>query len=564
MAFELGLIATVAVCSWIAVEAILVPRAGRYAPPVVGLVLCSGLWAIGSLLLRGAVGADEWLFGRRILYLGACFIGPTFLWIALHTVRPLWWPRHRTKLAGFFALSAFFYSTTFWPSDGLFIQWHVDGPLDRGPLFAVHTGASWLAVVVGWGYLGRAAVVADADSRPRLIAILVASALPLAGNVLYLSSDLAPTRANLDPTAPLLGLASLVIYFAVIRAGVSVTLPMGRHQVIDHLDLGVVLADSQGRVVDANRTARDFLGDTLDSGMTFDDLMDDARARRTRRLEVTTFPLNGRLGTIGRGAILADRTREDRTERRLRLAARLETVGSMTAGIAHEVNNPLAFIRSNLVQLEKMAFHLADPDSRTELPYSLREVASEAPELVAETRDGIERIARLVEQLRGFARDEASNEHASVHLSSVVPRAIALARAGRPVEAIQVRIGDTPAVRGSEGDLVQIVLNLLLNALQAEGDRGAEPHAVEVEVLCQGEGAAVRVLDRGPGFDADALPQIFDPFFTTKAQGTGLGLSLSFELAQRHQGHLEAANRIDGGAVVILWLPAADFPETDG
>jgi signal transduction histidine kinase len=108
----------------------------------------------------------------------------------------------------------------------------------------------------------------------------------------------------------------------------------------------------------------------------------------------------------------------------------------------------------------------------------------------------------------------------------------------------------------------QILVNLLLNAVQAADSSEAE---IEVRVARRGGGVAIDVLDNGPGIAESVLPRIFDPFFTTKPTGTGLGLSLSYDLAAQVGGRLEAGNREGGGAIFRLWLPsvppAADDPE---
>jgi signal transduction histidine kinase len=107
-------------------------------------------------------------------------------------------------------------------------------------------------------------------------------------------------------------------------------------------------------------------------------------------------------------------------------------------------------------------------------------------------------------------------------------------------------------------------MNLLVNAIQASG----EAPEIELEVRCAEGQVALSVCDRGPGIPDDFMPHIFDPFFTTKelGEGTGLGLSLSFDLARRHGGTLEAANRPGGGAAFTLWLPEAPEaePEREG
>ena len=116
-----------------------------------------------------------------------------------------------------------------------------------------------------------------------------------------------------------------------------------------------------------------------------------------------------------------------------------------------------------------------------------------------------------------------------------------------------------PRVWAVESDLVQIALNLLVNAVQAS----REHVEIEVEVAPADGGAALWVRDRGDGIDAESLPRLFDPFFTTKppGTGTGLGLSLSYDLARRNGGRLDASNREGGGAAFALWLPLAVHDE---
>jgi two-component system sensor histidine kinase HupT/HoxJ len=275
-------------------------------------------------------------------------------------------------------------------------------------------------------------------------------------------------------------------------------------------------------------------------------------------VEVSSFPLRSSVAEVGSAALLEDRSEARRSEQRLQLAARLEALGFLTAGIAHEVNNPLAFIRANLSQLEKLVHELSDPRVAALLSPIARSLLGDASELVGDTQEGVERIAALVMRLKSFARNDPHDpaRRARVDLSRVADAAIAMASVGLPPGAIRRRGCAVPPVWAVEGDLVQIALNLLVNAVQAS-DNDVE---IEVEVTHGDGGVVLRVADRGNGIDPDALPHLFDPFFTTKpaGTGTGLGLSLSYDLARRNAGRLEASNRADGGALFSLWLPAME------
>jgi len=292
-------------------------------------------------------------------------------------------------------------------------------------------------------------------------------------------------------------------------------------------------------------------------GRRIDDLVEAVCARSDAAIEVRRFPLRSAVAVVGSAAFLADRTEAQHAERRLALAARLEALGFLTAGIAHEVNNPLAFIRANLSQLEKLACELSAPGVGDRLPMPARALVSEAAELVADTQEGVDRIVQLVARLRSFARSEPESQArpALVDLARVAEAAAAMAAVGLPENSIRCRLAAVPPVRAVEGELVQIALNLLVNAVQAS----AGVPDVEIEVASEGEGVALRVRDRGCGLAPEVLPRVFDPFFTTKPPGvgTGLGLSLSYDLARRNGGRLEAANRDGGGAEFTLLLPPA-------
>jgi len=266
--------------------------------------------------------------------------------------------------------------------------------------------------------------------------------------------------------------------------------------------------------------------------------------------------VSGSSGPAGRCAVLNDRTEAKRTEQQLQQAQKLEAVGYLTAGIAHEINNPLAYLNANLGSLEELLPGLDDPAVQRALGAKYEPLAAEAPELVTEMRDGLERISRLVERLGRFARGSSSETVSrSVDLCAVAERAGALAGVGLPSGAIRTRLESTRPVQANEDALVQIATNLLVNAIQASGDTPD----IEVEVRPDGTGTALTVHDRGSGIPEDVLPNVFDPFFTTKrpGEGTGLGLSLSFDLARRYDGTLRATQRPGGGMSFTLWLPAS-------
>jgi two-component system NtrC family sensor kinase len=241
------------------------------------------------------------------------------------------------------------------------------------------------------------------------------------------------------------------------------------------------------------------------------------------------------------------------------MANRLMALGHLAAGVAHEVNNPLSYIWTNLGLLQPFVREAADPARRGALPAEIHDLAEEAETMLSQSLEGVERIRLIVEQLGVFAgrRDDESVRRA-LDLGAPTERAVEMVRFGRKEISVRLkRTGRVPTVLAVEPEIVHIVFHLLLNAVQASEEDGV----IDVELGNQEGGALVRVCDRGPGIPKAHLPHIFDPFFTTGRPGRfGLGLSLSWEMARQNGGRIEAENRPGGGAIFTLWLPAAEAP----
>ncbi len=238
-------------------------------------------------------------------------------------------------------------------------------------------------------------------------------------------------------------------------------------------------------------------------------------------------------------------------EEHLRRADRLTAMGQLAAGVTHEIRNPLGSIRGT-AEILKEDFPPGHPK------------AEFLDILVRET----ERLNRVVEDFLGYTRQGERAEQEAYDVGKVVRQTVALAEPQARKGGVTVRCDVTEglAVRGSPGQLTQVVLNLVLNAVQAS-PRGSEVR-VEAEVRpgrvpgreyreVEGNLVLLQVEDRGPGLPADVLSHVFEPFFTTKEEGTGLGLAISRRIAEAHGGSIEAENRAEGGARFTLTLPLA-------
>jgi signal transduction histidine kinase len=235
------------------------------------------------------------------------------------------------------------------------------------------------------------------------------------------------------------------------------------------------------------------------------------------------------------------------SERRRAHAERLALVGQLAAGVAHEVNNPLSFVKSN-VRWTREALGEGAPgeDARAELVEALEEA-----EL------GLAQIVGIVSDLRSFARGDPEGVERccasdaidqALRITSSRVGAVARVACERPAEPIELRMPSTRAV--------QALVNLLVNAADAIASTGRTDGTIRVSLRADGDAAEVRVEDDGPGLSPDAAAHLFEPFFTTKgAQGTGLGLALTREYVLRYGGTVEVGARPGGGAAFTLRVP---------
>jgi len=230
---------------------------------------------------------------------------------------------------------------------------------------------------------------------------------------------------------------------------------------------------------------------------------------------------------------------------------RLALVGRLAAGVAHEINNPLGYVKCNLEFIRSTLASDADPEVRT---------------TVEETLDGIARIARIVADLKALVRSEDGAASACV-VGDLVQEALRVGRVQmKDVGAVATELPpDLPQVQVHPHRLVQVMLNLLVNAADALHEEGnAARPAPQVRIHASQEGNFVRLCvdDNGPGLPREHRERLFLPFFTTKppGKGTGLGLAVSKSYLERVGGALSAEDLPTGGARFTVSLPVASAP----
>ena len=260
------------------------------------------------------------------------------------------------------------------------------------------------------------------------------------------------------------------------------------------------------------------------------------------------------------------------TQLQLVQSEKMASLGQLTAGIAHEINNPINFVSANVRPLQRDIMSLLevlrryaeiDPGNgvaekladvrRLREELELDYVVEEIDQLIRGIDDGARRTAEIVRGLRNFSRvDESDLKRIDVH-EGIDSTLVLLHNSYRERIDIERNYAELPAIECYPGQLNQVFMNLLTNAIQAIEGVGRITIASERA----GDSVRVRISDTGPGIPAEIRQRIFDPFFTTKdvGKGTGLGLSISLGIVHKHNGDIAIENGPQGGTTFVVTLP---------
>lgn len=345
------------------------------------------------------------------------------------------------------------------------------------------------------------------------------------------------------------GLALIVVLLFVHDRRLLNRLQQKTDHLVDNMPAGLLSADDTGRLITANLAMRRILG--MGGQLTGDRLKDYLPPEICDLLEAlpvdealteTAAELNlgAKAVPVSLSAVRLEPAAEDPTalivlirdlsqvrelEEQLKRSERLAALGRLSAGVAHEIRNPLSSIRG-LAQYLKGKM---DPDS---------EEAGYAQVMIGEA----DRLNRVVTDLLAYARPKPPSL-APADLSAVVSNVVELTRPQAEERGVELAFegGGQPLEMNVDSDqITQVVLNLVLNALDSGGGK------VKISLVADRDAALLQVADDGPGVSPEDRDHIFDPFFTTKDQGSGLGLAISLRIVEEHGGTLNLAERSAG------------------
>ncbi len=379
---------------------------------------------------------------------------------------------------------------------------------------------------------------------------------------------------------PRLGVASFAVFGALVswsmhRFGFSLLAPTAfAGQILESMPEGVALATPEGRIRVANPSLAALLGVPLTA------LLDRplqsflpgirltaASSLREMECEIETTgqrlpvalsaaPLRDKRGAeLGLVLVVRDLREVVNLRSRLLTSARLAAVGELAAGIAHEINNPLAYIGANLRALREHWLTLANAWQDPGVKVDFAELFDEGAAMLDDSLEGVERTAVIVRDVRAFSHG-GSDQREGFDPNELLDRALRVAAPQlRRAARIERDFGAIPPAFGARRELEQVFLNLIVNAAQAIDDTGV----VRVRTSVVDGTIEIVVTDTGCGIAPEHIERIFDPFFTTKpvGEGTGLGLSISHEIVRRHGGRIDVSSELGQGTEFRVQLPIA-------
>jgi PAS domain S-box-containing protein len=289
--------------------------------------------------------------------------------------------------------------------------------------------------------------------------------------------------------------------------------------------------------------------------------------------------------SCGAVAVFQDLSEIKELELHVRQTEKMASIGQLAAGVAHEVNNPMGFIHANLHQMSE---YLGDLNKYFEATTRLQEAAiagdlemiraaaddvrvvsqeidlayvrADFEKALLESSEGAERIRHIVKDLRDFSRpDQPARVPADLNQALDSTVNIVSTMMKHPIH-VERNYGELPKIDAYPMQLKQVFMNLLVNAYQAIESRGDdEPGVIQIYTEQIDEEIVIRIADTGIGIDESDLARIFEPFFTTKpvGAGTGLGLSTSFKIVERHGGRVLVESEVGRGTTFEVWLPLA-------
>jgi signal transduction histidine kinase len=525
------------------------------------IVSGAAFWALCEVAWNTRSDPAHALWWVRASALGWVWLGPLtlhlFLEITGAAARPI-----RAALPALYALSGFFlamdWCTPWVHPEVERTRWGWAYAL--GPAYPFYygftIGSIGLAVAIALRSYRR---VASPGERAQAVWVMIGLLAPI--SIASVTDGILP---YLGVQVMHLGTASFVvlggtIFWSLYRYGYSLLVPGDfAREILETLPDGVALLRLDGSVRNANSAMARLLETTPArlTGLRITDhfepplplLAQGAMAesqcelrtlggRRTPVAAISTQLCDRQGALLGRLLVVRDLAEITSLRHGLLLSGRLAAVGELAAGIAHEINNPLAFARANLALLREHWPSIGAALAKGDIEGIGPALLAEGEELIDETLEGVDRAAAIVRDVRGLAH-AGSRRLEPADLNLLLDGVLRMAAPQlRRHATVEKDWGELPPVRCVPQEVQQVFLNLVLNASQALG----APGRIRLVSRAEADAVVVHVEDDGAGIAAEILEKIFDPFFTTKpvGEGTGLGLAIAYGIVRKHGGDID-------------------------
>lgn len=322
------------------------------------------------------------------------------------------------------------------------------------------------------------------------------------------------------------------------------------------------LRDTAGKVIGAIETLQDVTDRRLaEEGLRrYQNQLEELVTKRTEQLAAANTALEGEREEL---ELLLSKVEE--AQQQLLQSEKMAAIGQLAAGVAHEINNPVGFVNSNLGSLNSYIDHLlsvidayetgdATKITQARQAADLEFLREDLPSLLKESQEGLSRVTKIVQNLKDFSHVDQA-EHQEADLNAAMESTLNVVWNEIKYKADVIReFGIIPTVDCVPAQINQVFMNLLINAAQAIAERGK----IVVRSGFENQHVWFEVEDTGHGMSEDVRQRIFEPFYTTKpvGKGTGLGLSISYDIiVKKHRGRMDVTSSVGVGTCFRLWLP---------
>jgi len=552
-------------------------RSMRGAIHAAWLMLSAAVYAFGTVLQLINTNLSGQIVAEGIQYIGIVFIPVAWFTFSIsYTGRDNWFSKKILLLLLIIPFTTIILAWTNGYHELIWYNRHLEtsGPFviiekGYGPWFWVNASSSYVLLLAGILTILRRLFRRPRLYRQQSIALAISALVPIIWNVFYIFNIVPIYRIDLTPSA--FTVSGLAMMWGLFRSRLLDIVPIAYENIIEVLNHGILILDTQDRIIDMNATAENILdcpiskaiGQTTDTVLLnhldltkilYDEPIGNPPEILIRKSEKDNYylvhvaPLNDRRGNpMGRMVILMDNTEFRRVQVRRReletknqLMSRLSTVGEMAAGIAHEVSNPLATVLGYSELL-----------MRQDIPEDMRKDL----EIIEKSA---ERAATILERLLTFAGQQ-DGVFEPVQVNSIIDSAIDFRNhslALNNIEIVRQFDEELPRTTANGSQLHEVFLNLLMNAEGAIAEAGKKGR-ITISTEKNENNLHVYFKDNGAGISPENLDKIFNPFFTTKkfGKGTGLGLSICHGIITRHKGEIIVVSEPGIGSTFTITLP---------